>query len=152
MAKNPYNDKKKASNKKYMDSLSRISVWVTPEEKILLVDKADAEEKSLNGYIRNALGLKDKPKTVDFTGIVNNGGLNEDKLKEFCSNKGLVYKSYEFIITHDHDEDTRSAVVHAGYPKGYDEYDKSTPYDKAIIRLENEAVINLSLDEIEHLK
>ena len=56
-----YSEKKKESNKKYMDQLSRLSIWVTPEEKALLKEKALKENKSLNSYVRTTLGLKDTP-------------------------------------------------------------------------------------------
>lgn len=59
MAQRKFDDKRKQSNKKYMDKLTRISVWVTPEEKEKIQKDAAKEKKSVNGYIRNRLELKD---------------------------------------------------------------------------------------------
>lgn len=53
MGYNGYTEKKKESNKKYMDKLARISLWLTPEEKAEIERKAAAEGKSLNRYIKD---------------------------------------------------------------------------------------------------
>lgn len=53
MGYNGYTEKKKESNKKYMDKLARISLWLTPEEKAAIERKAAAEGKSLNQYIKD---------------------------------------------------------------------------------------------------
>lgn len=53
MGYNGYTEKKKESNKKYMDKLARISLWLTPEEKAAIERKATAEGKSLNQYIKD---------------------------------------------------------------------------------------------------
>ena len=50
---NGYTDKKKESNKKYMDKLSRIVLWTTPEEKAIIESKAKAAGKSMNQYIKD---------------------------------------------------------------------------------------------------
>ncbi|MBP3197968.1 MAG: hypothetical protein J6N21_13315 [Butyrivibrio sp.] len=65
---NKYTQKRKESNKRYMEKLSRTDVWLTPEEKEDVKDKAKAEGKSLSGYIRNKLGLKEKPLTNENKG------------------------------------------------------------------------------------
>lgn len=49
----PYTEKKKESNKRYMDKLSRVTVWCTPEEKQIMEDRAKAAGKSLNQYIKD---------------------------------------------------------------------------------------------------
>lgn len=57
MGYNGYTEKKKESNKKYMDKLARISLWVTPEEKDLIESRAKEENKSINQYMKDcALG------------------------------------------------------------------------------------------------
>lgn len=53
MGYNGYTEKKKESNKKYMDKLARISLWLTPEEKAAIEKKAAAEGKSLNQYVKD---------------------------------------------------------------------------------------------------
>ena len=56
MGYNGYTEKKKASNKKYMDSIKRISVWVTPEEKEIIEEKAKkAGKKSINQFIKDSI-------------------------------------------------------------------------------------------------
>lgn len=55
MGYNGYTEKKKVSNKKYMDSLKRISVWCTPEEKKIIEEKAKAAGKSVNQYIKDSI-------------------------------------------------------------------------------------------------
>ena len=61
MAQRKYDEKRKQSNKKYMDSLTRATIWLTPEEKAILKERADKEKKSVNSYLRNLLGFKDTP-------------------------------------------------------------------------------------------
>ena len=53
MGYNGYTEKKKESNKKYMDKLSRIVLWTTPEEKALIESKAKQAGKSINQYIKD---------------------------------------------------------------------------------------------------
>lgn len=48
-----YNDARKAANKKYMDKLARISLWLTPEEKQEIEKRAKQESKSVNQYIKD---------------------------------------------------------------------------------------------------
>jgi uncharacterized protein (DUF1778 family) len=55
MGYNGYTEKKKESNKRYMDKLQRISLWLTPEEKQLIEDKAAAAGKSVNKYIKDLI-------------------------------------------------------------------------------------------------
>lgn len=52
-----YTEKRKASNKAYMDKLKRCVVWVTPEEKKQIEDNAKNAGKSVNQYLKD-LGLK----------------------------------------------------------------------------------------------
>lgn len=66
---NKYTEKRKESNKRYTDKLSRTDVWLTPEEKEEVKGKAKAEGKSLSGYIRNKLGYKDTPMKENGDGI-----------------------------------------------------------------------------------
>ena len=47
-----YNDAKKASNKKYMDKLARVVLWVSPEEKKEIEERARADGKSVNQYVK----------------------------------------------------------------------------------------------------
>ena len=53
MGYNGYTDKKKESNKKYMDKMARLSIWVTPEEKEAIEDKAKQSGKSINQYVKD---------------------------------------------------------------------------------------------------
>lgn len=55
MGYNGYTDKKKESNKRYMDKLQRISLWLTPEEKQIIEEKAAAAGKSVNKYIKELI-------------------------------------------------------------------------------------------------
>jgi predicted HicB family RNase H-like nuclease len=55
MGYNGYTDKKKESNKRYMDKLQRISLWLTPKEKQIIEEKAAASGKSVNKYIKDLL-------------------------------------------------------------------------------------------------
>ena len=48
-----YNDAKKASNKKYMDKLARIVLWISPEEKAEIEKRATAAGLSVNQYCKN---------------------------------------------------------------------------------------------------
>lgn len=48
-----YNDAKKTANKKYMDKLARISLWLSPEEKKAIEERARKESKSVNQYIKD---------------------------------------------------------------------------------------------------
>ena len=53
MGYNGYTEKKKESNKKYMDKLARISIWLTPTEKEFIEIKAQSVGKSLNQYMKD---------------------------------------------------------------------------------------------------
>lgn len=59
MGYNGYTEKRKASNKKYMDQLARVVVWLKPEEKTIIEQKAAAAGKSVNQYIKD-LALNDQ--------------------------------------------------------------------------------------------
>lgn len=65
MAQRKYDEKRKQSNKKYMDSLTRATIWLTPDEKAILKERADKEKKSVNSYLRNLLGFKDTPMSAE---------------------------------------------------------------------------------------
>ena len=115
---NPYTDSRKAANKKYMDSLSRVAVWLTQEEKSDLVDRADKEGKSVNAYIRNMLGYKDTPKQATTSEIVLSGGLDEQKLIAFCKERDCIYKSYELATSYDKDEVQTGGAIWAEDERG----------------------------------
>lgn len=53
MGYNGYTEKKKATNKAYMDKLARCVVWVTPEEKKIIEEKAKEAGKSINQYLKD---------------------------------------------------------------------------------------------------
>jgi len=55
MAYNGYTDSRKNANKKYMDKLKRVVLWVTPEEKNIIEQKAQKENKSINQYIKDLI-------------------------------------------------------------------------------------------------
>ncbi len=61
MADSGYDERKKQNNAKYLEKLSRITVWLTPEEKEKIKAKAEKENLSVNSYIRSRLGLKGTP-------------------------------------------------------------------------------------------
>ncbi|AOZ97904.1 plasmid mobilization protein [Butyrivibrio hungatei] len=65
MGYNGYTDKKRASNKKYMEQLSRRAFYLTKEENEDLKARADKSGKSVNSFIRNALGYQDTPMQND---------------------------------------------------------------------------------------
>jgi len=56
---NGYTEKKKASNKAYMDTRARIVMWVDPEEKKQIETRAKESGKSVNQYLKD-LALSDK--------------------------------------------------------------------------------------------
>lgn len=47
-----YTEKRKASNKTYMDNLARVTLWMKPEEKKIIEEKAREAGKSVNQYIK----------------------------------------------------------------------------------------------------
>ena len=47
-----YTEKRKASNKAYMDNLARVTLWMKPEEKKIIEEKAREAGKSVNQYIK----------------------------------------------------------------------------------------------------
>jgi predicted HicB family RNase H-like nuclease len=55
MGYNGYTEKKKISNQKYMEKIKKVSVWVTPEEKNIIEQKAQKENKSINQYIKDLI-------------------------------------------------------------------------------------------------
>ena len=58
---NKYTAKRKESNKRYKEKLSRIDVWLTPEEKEQIKEQAKSVGKSMGAYIRSQIGFKDTP-------------------------------------------------------------------------------------------
>ncbi|WP_026653424.1 plasmid mobilization protein [Butyrivibrio proteoclasticus] len=93
MAQRKYDEKRKQSNKKYMDSLTRVTIWLTPDEKAILKERADKEKKSVNCYLRNLLGYKDTPMSPmeTLTDIMNDYEVFRKKLIKYCSDKGYTY-------------------------------------------------------------
>ena len=57
MAYNGYTEKKKESNKRYMDKLTRCTLWLLPEEKKEIERGAREAGKSVNQYLKD-LALK----------------------------------------------------------------------------------------------
>lgn len=57
MGYNGYTAKKKASNKRYMDKLTRIAVWVYPEEKEEIQRRAREQNISVTELVKKALNL-----------------------------------------------------------------------------------------------
>lgn len=53
MGYNGYTEKKKASNAKYMEKLKRVYIWLTPEEKQAIEEKAKRAQKSVNQYMKD---------------------------------------------------------------------------------------------------
>lgn len=129
-----YDEKRKQSNKKYMDSVTRVAIWLTPEEKTELVERADCEGKSLNGYIRNRLGFKDTPKAASTENIILSGGLDEQKCKDFCAERGLIYKSYHLASGYEKDERWTAGALEAEDKNG------------------NSVPIPLTIEELERLR
>lgn len=63
-----YTEKRKASNKRYMDKLTRITLWLKPEEKKLIEDQAKAAGKKTSEYIKDIilpLRVKDQAEKED---------------------------------------------------------------------------------------
>jgi hypothetical protein len=58
---NNYTPKRKVSNQRYRDKLSKVEVWLTPDEKAAIVEIAKKEKKSMSGYFRSLAGLKATP-------------------------------------------------------------------------------------------
>ena len=58
---NKYTEKRKESNKRYKDKLSRVDVWLTLEEKEDVKAHAKATGKSISSLIHGRLGYKDTP-------------------------------------------------------------------------------------------
>lgn len=55
MGYNGYTEKKKASNKKYLDKLTRLYIWLTPEEKRIIEKEAADAGISINQLVKNRL-------------------------------------------------------------------------------------------------
>ncbi len=55
MAYNGYTEARKEANKRYMDTLKRVTLWLTPEEKELIEQTAKDEGKSVNQYIKDCI-------------------------------------------------------------------------------------------------
>lgn len=50
-----YTEKRKASNKRYMDKLTRITLWLKPDEKKFIEDQAAAAGKKTSEYIKDII-------------------------------------------------------------------------------------------------
>lgn len=50
-----YTEKRKASNKRYMDKQARVVVWCSPDDKKEIETAAAAANESVNGYIKKAV-------------------------------------------------------------------------------------------------
>jgi hypothetical protein len=55
MGYNGYTEKKKASNKKYLDKLTRLYIWLTPEEKRIIEKEAADAGISITQLVKNRL-------------------------------------------------------------------------------------------------
>lgn len=55
MAYTGYDEKTKARNKRYMDKLSRLYIWLTPEEKRIIEKEAADAGISINQLVKNRL-------------------------------------------------------------------------------------------------
>ena len=55
MGYNGYTEKKKASNKKYLDKLTRLYIWLTPEEKQIIEKEAADAGISITQLVKNRL-------------------------------------------------------------------------------------------------
>lgn len=59
--KTTYTETKKKCNAAYMEKLSRVSIWCTPDEKEQLQNKAAAAGKSVNRFMLDAaLGISEE--------------------------------------------------------------------------------------------
>lgn len=52
MGYNGYTEKKKESNKRYMEKLTRCTIWLSPEEKQQIERKAAEQGKSVNQFLK----------------------------------------------------------------------------------------------------
>ena len=50
-----YTEKRKASNKRYMDKLERITLWLKPSEKRYIEEQAAAAGKKTSQYIKEII-------------------------------------------------------------------------------------------------
>ncbi len=55
MGYNGYTEKKKASNKKYLDKLTRLYIWLTPEEKRIIEKEAADAGISITQLVKDRL-------------------------------------------------------------------------------------------------
>lgn len=58
MAYSGYNEARKRANEKYLSKLAEIRIRMTPEEKRIIEEKAQAEGKSVNQFLKDR-ALKD---------------------------------------------------------------------------------------------
>lgn len=55
MAYNGYSESRKSANKAYMDKQARVTIWMRPEEKQDIEERAKAAGKSVNQYIKDLI-------------------------------------------------------------------------------------------------
>lgn len=61
MGYNGYTEKKKESNKRYLDTRARVVLWLDPEEKAEIEERAKAAGKSVNQFLKDlALSVPDR--------------------------------------------------------------------------------------------
>ena len=57
MGYNGYSESRKNANKAYMEKQARVTIWMKPEEKKDIEERAKAAGKSVNQYIKELIGL-----------------------------------------------------------------------------------------------
>ncbi len=124
MTQRKYDEKRKKSNKKYMDSLTRATIWLTPDEKAILKERADKENKSLNCYLRNLLGFKDTPLSPaeTFYDMTKDPELIHEKLKIYCEKKGYTYinQRYDLSLYNDPKDSSKNTIYGSIWVKDKD--------------------------------
>lgn len=55
MGYNGYSESRKAANRAYMDKQARVTIWMKPEEKKDIEERAKAAGKSVNQYIKDMI-------------------------------------------------------------------------------------------------
>ena len=55
MAYDGYSEARKRANKKYMDKLTRVTLWLTPDEKSEIEKRALNSGKSINQYLKDLI-------------------------------------------------------------------------------------------------
>ena len=126
MGYNGYTEKKKLSNRKYLQKFKRVTLCFTPQEKEIIEYRAQKEGQTITKYIRSRLGFSEtplaEPQMVDLLRI----RLSEEKLKEICANSNCTYKRHELVYSspiYDRVHGTRTApdicaVIYGEYENG----------------------------------